>query len=536
MSEIIIKFIEELENEVIPLYRKSNMAFFNASISGVEKDFVKASELKLELNQIFSDKERFEELKKFKEGKISDPVLRREVDLYFNDFASNQFDETLLEEIINLSTEIERKFSIFRAKVNGKELTDNEIDEALKSSKNNKELEEIWKASKEIGEEVHEDIIKLVRLRNKSAKELGYDNFHEMSLKLSEQDPDELSTLFDKLDELTRREFQSVKEEIDNYLSKRFSLPEEELMPWHYQDKFFQHAPEIYELDLNQYYKNQDIVEITREYFKSLDLNIDDLLEKSDLFEKDGKYQHAYCVNIDRGEDVRVVCNVKPNNDWMGTMLHEFGHAVYDKYISAKLPWRLREPAHIFTTEAIAMLFGRFASDPDWLFANGLINSDDRKKLVSESGKILRIQQLVFTRWVQVMFRFEKAMYENPDQDLNELWWKLVEKYQSLKKPESRNKPDWAAKIHVALYPAYYHNYMLGELLASQLYFYITRKVLKDKPDVDKSFTGSTDVGNYLKYLFFSFGALYPHSEMIEKSTGEKLNAGYYAEQFVKNN
>ena len=29
--------------------------------------------------------------------------------------------------------------------------------------------------------------------------------------------------------------------------------------------------------------------------------------------------------------------------------------------------------------------------------------------------------------------------------------------------------PDWAAKIHIATNPVYYHNYMLGEMMASQL-------------------------------------------------------------------
>ena len=43
---------------------------------------------------------------------------------------------------------------------------------------------------------------------------------------------------------------------------------------------------------------------------------------------------------------------------------------------------------------------------------------------------MLRNQLLIFSRWCQVMLRFEKAMYENPDQDLNKLWWDLVEKYQ----------------------------------------------------------------------------------------------------------
>ena len=63
--------------------------------------------------------------------------------------------------------------------------------------------------------------------------------------------------------------------------------------------------------------------------------------------------------------------------------------------------------------------------------------------------KMTRYQLLIFSRWCQVMLRFEKAMYENPDQDLNKLWWDLVEKYQGLKRPPNRNAPDYASKIHI---------------------------------------------------------------------------------------
>lgn len=533
MYDKIENFITEFEKEAIPLYRKSNLAYFNASISGKEEDYTEASELKKKLNKIYSSKEKFETLKEFKSIEISDPVIKRQIDLLYNDFASNQYDEELLEKIINLSTEIERKFSVFRAAIDSNELTDNQIDEILKTSKDSSELEKVWKASKVVGEKAEKDVIELVRLRNKAAAELGFENYYEMSLKLSEQDPEELIQLFDKLDELTKNEFLKLKEEMDKYLSNRFDISEEELMPWHYQDKFFQHSPQIYEMNLDQYFENQDLVELTKEYFHSLDLNIDDLIEKSDLFEKEGKYQHAYCVSIDKDTDVRVVCNIQPNNDWMSTMLHEFGHAVYDKYISSKLPWRLREPAHIYTTEAIAMLFGRFSTNPKWLFDSGLINDNNLKRLENISAESLKMQQIVFSRWVQVMFRFEGELYSNPEQDLNLLWWNLVEKYQLIKKPSGRNKPDWAAKIHIALYPAYYHNYMLGELLASQLYSYITRNVLNENPNSMNSFTGNVDVGNYLKYLFFSYGSLYPHQELIRKATGEELNPAYYAKQFV---
>ena len=77
------------------------------------------------------------------------------------------------------------------------------------------------------------------------------------------------------------------------------------------------------------------------------------------------------------------------------------------------------------------------------------------------------------------MLRFEKALYDNPDQDLNKLWWDLVEKYQMVQRPEGRNAPDYASKIHIVSAPVYYHNYMMGELFASQVQHAIARDVLE---------------------------------------------------------
>ena len=48
-------------------------------------------------------------------------------------------------------------------------------------------------------------------------------------------------------------------------------------------------------------------------------------------------------------------------------MLHELGHAIYDKYIDQSLPFVLREPAHSFTTEGVAMFFGSYASNAGWM-------------------------------------------------------------------------------------------------------------------------------------------------------------------------
>jgi peptidyl-dipeptidase A len=452
-------FIEEFENKVVKLSKDLSLSNFNATISGKPEDYAKTAELELKLKKIFSDKNDFERIKKFKDSdEINDEVNKREIDILFNTYSEYQISQDLLEKTVNLSNKIEQTFATYRAEVRGNKLTDNEIDRILEKSTDSAELEETWKASKQVGKLVSEDVKELVKLRNEAAHDLGYKNFHHMSLKLSEIEPEYLDELMDYLEENTRSKFFELKDEIDEYLSNHYSITKSDLMPWHYQDKFFQQGPSIHNLEMDKFFEDQNIEKLTDKYFSGIGLDIKDILNQSDLYEKDGKYQHAYCTQIDRDGDIRVLCNIKPNYKWMGTMLHEFGHAVYDKYVSGKLPWTLRVHSHIFTTEAIAMLFGRLASNPHWLKKMIGIDDEEKERIAEKSFKSLQLEQIIFSRWVQVIYRFEKGLFENPDRDLNTFWWELVEKFQGLRKPANRNEPDWAAKIHIALYPVYYHH------------------------------------------------------------------------------
>ncbi len=533
MEKDLKAFITRFDSTVQPLMKESNLAYWNASLSGKSEDWKKSEDLSIELTKVFANKEDFAVLKKIKESNtINDELLKRQLEVLYNGYLSNQVDTSLLNEVIKMQTAIEQKYSNFRAELNGKKLSDNDVEEVLKTSTNSEELQKAWEGHKAIGTVVSDDIKNLVKKRNEIAKELGFNNYHEMSLKLSEQDPDEISKIFDELDILTKDAFAGLKGEIDEYLTKRLNVAKEKLMPWHYQNRFFQEAPEIYSVELDKYYKGKNIENLTTDYFTSIGLDISDMIKNSDLYEKPGKNQHAYCIDVDNKGDVRVLCNIKPNYSWMGTMLHEFGHANYDKYIDQQLPFSLRNPAHTFTTEAIAMFFGRMASNPQFLLDMKLADESESKKVADESFKVLRLEQLTFSRWAQVMYRFEKGLYDNPDQDLNKLWWDLVEKYQMLKRPEGRNQPDWASKIHIATSPCYYHNYLLGELLASQLNHYVAATVLKST-DFKQSYYGKTEVGKYLTDNVFMPGARWNWNEMIEKATGEKLTAKYYSDQFV---
>ena len=265
-----------------------------------------------------------------------------------------------------------------------------------------------------------------------------------------------------------------------------------------------------------------------------LQLLVESIIDNSDLYEREGKNPHAFCTDIDKQGDVRILCNLKNNEQWMETILHELGHAVYDKYHDPNVPYLLREPAHIFTTEATAMFFGRLSRNAAWMQEMLKLSDQQRAEIEKVGDKYAQLKQLIFVRWAMVMYDFEKQLYANPDQDLNSAWWDMVEKYQLVNRPGGRNEPDWAAKIHFTIAPCYYHNYVLGELLASQLHHYLVLNVLKLASDKDISYIGQSKVGDFFQKKIFEAGSLYRWDQMIERATGEPLTPKYFVDQFVK--
>jgi peptidyl-dipeptidase A len=217
----------------------------------------------------------------------------------------------------------------------------------------------------------------------------------------------------------------------------------------------------------------------------------------------------------------------------METMLHELGHAIYDKYIDPTLPFLLREPAHPFTTEGVAMFFGSYASNANWMQKALQISDNEKRNIEKVTRAKLRLSKLAFARWSMVVFNFEKSFYQNPDQDLSKLWWDLVEKYQNIKRPDNPQGTEWATKIHIATYPVYYQNYLLGEIFASQILNYIAENYYNNASVDQVIFWQKPEAGDYLKNKVFSLGKKLPWNEMINDATGETLSARFFVMQYV---
>ncbi len=525
-------FVDRYEKQVRPLEIALNLAWWKANTTGKDEDFAAKVEAQNKYDAALTNREQFAELKELKGAKLDDPILARQVDVLYRIYLEKQVPAELLQRINSKANEIEQVFNVYRAKLNGKEITDSEVRRILKESKNSAERQAVWESSKGVGAAVNDDLRQLVAYRNEAAKQLGFKDFHAMRLYLAEQDQQQVLALFDQLDELTREPFARAKAEIDVALADYFGISVDELHPWHYQDPFFQEAPAISDVSLDKAFANADILAICRKFYDGIGLPIDDVIARSDLYEKPGKSPHAFCTDINREGDVRVLANIVPNEYWMGTMLHELGHSVYSsKNIPRSLPYTLRTDAHILCTEGVAMMFERFSKSGEWLEEMGVSVADPAA--YSKAGATMRRNQLlIFSRWCQVMLRFEQQMYANPNQDLNKLWWDLVEKYQLIKRPKGRNAPDFAAKIHVVSAPAYYHNYMMGQLFACQVHATIAKEVLHAKDIPGAIYTDNKNVGEYMKSRVFGPGATLSWNELTKHATGEDLNAKAFAAEF----
>ena len=533
-DEAFMKIHDAYLEKYRPLWLEAQAAWWEANTVGSDRAFERKKEADKAMVELHADPKAFAALQALREsGRVQDPVHRRLIDVMHRNYLRGQADPDLQSEIIELEAEVEQLFNTHRSRVGDRILTENEVREVLGTTSDSNEAEATWKAYMSVGAKVKDQYSRLVRLRNRLARQLGFKNFYVMKLQLQELEEPEFLQLFDELDELTREPFAEMKEQVDESRARQFSISTEELRPWHYGDLFFQEAPQDGEVNLDAVFEEADVLDLATTYYASVGLPCEDIVARSDLYEREGKSPHAFCSDLDREGDIRILCNIKPNLYWAATTAHELGHGVYDKFIRRDLPFLLREASHSITTEGIAMMFGAIVKNPDWLVRVRGLEAKKAREVGKAAQRALRVEKLVFSRWTQVMVRFEHGIYSDPDQNAGKLWWDLKREYQLLDSPRSVDRPDYAAKMHVLNYPVYYHSYLMGELFAAQLRNHIARSVLGLASAAESSFFSEKRAGEFLKKEVFGPGNLYSWNQLTKRATGEALSAAYFAQQFV---
>jgi peptidyl-dipeptidase A len=526
MSEDPKTFIENIVSKLKPVYTAHTNAIWESATTGSKETAESEKDAQTKMMQFWADSQRYLTAKRLDEGQATiEPEESRQIKLIHLAAAKAQQDEATIEKLTELETRVRHAYYNYRAVIDGAQVSDNDLDNLLTKSDQSDVVQEAWEASKQIGEEVEDNVRELAKVRNDAAQAQGYrDHFHK-SLLLNEINEEELMTLFAQLAQVSQSPFEALKSEIDRSRAAHFNIEVDELMPWHYGDRFFQTSPQLGEVSVDHYFEGKDPKELALLTYDGLGLEVRDILLRSDLYARPGKNQHAFCIDMDREGDVRTLNNLESNHRWTTTLLHELGHAIYDKYIDHQIPWLLRKPPHSLSTEAIAIMMGSLSSDRQWLAGVLQVPDEDADQLAMDSLKHERARGLVFTRWCLVMTNFERSLYGNPDGDLNNVWWDLVEQYQLLQKPDGRDKPDWASKYHIPLAPVYYQNYELGMLVSSQFRHFLEQDF--------GGIVGQNAVGEWLVNRAFRTGALEDWSKHVETVTGEPLNPDYFIQSVM---
>lgn len=513
------RIVSELNDRIESLEIEFHQAYWDSQIDISEENDRRRAELETQLRKVKGDPAALEDVQGALSGELHDEEIRRQLEVLRMSLTANQMTEEERNRVVELSTEVESAFGAHRPEVDGERLNDNQIEEILKTADDDQLRRAVWYGSKEIGGIVADRVRELARVRNGVAHNLGYADFYRMELDLQEISEEWLFGIMDELEKLTDDPFKAWKQALDARLTERFDTST--LYPWHYADPFFQNIPPEGGLNLDELFEDADAAELALRTFDAWEIDLRVVVENSDLYPRDRKCQHAFCLDVDRKRDVRLLCNIVPGERWIEVMLHESGHAAYDVSIDRHLPYLLRRPTHTFVTEAMAISSGRLVLDPAWLRIFSGIEASKVDELAPELRRTTATQSLVFSRWGLVMVHFERALYADPEGDLDALWWELVERFQGQNRPPEMPRGAWTSKIHMAAAPVYYHNYLLGEMLASQLRSTAERE--------HGGLVGSPEAGKMLIDRVFRPGNLVPWDALIKDATGESLTAEYLA-------
>jgi peptidyl-dipeptidase A len=428
-------------------------------------------------------------------------------------------------------------------------VTTNQIDDLLVESRDLDERLRVWRASKEVGPELKEGLVRLRDLRNRCAREMGYSSYFALEVANYGMTTSELLGLTESVLEDLRPLYEQLHCWVKHRLAERYGAEVPRRIPAHWLgNRWGQSWPGIVEgVDLDDLFEGRPpswLVEQAERFYVSMGFPElpASFWARSDLYDlppdaERKKNTHASAWHIDLESDVRSLMSVKANASWFATTHHELGHIYYYlAYARPEVPYPLRRGANRAFHEGIGSLIELAALQVPYLRAIGLLGGDREIDPVEWLLNEALTGAVVFLPWsFGVMTHWEHDFYEEelPPEEFNRRWWHYVQKYQGIDPPEPRGEEwcDPATKTHVNNDPAQYYDYGLSTLLLHQMHDHIARRILERDPHAC-SYYGHEEVGDFLRPIL-SVGATRDWRELLRESLGEEMSARAMMDYFA---
>ncbi|MBP3820387.1 M2 family metallopeptidase [bacterium] len=509
------KKFEKLRNELAskcePAILELKKADWDFYTNSTDENMRKSQEANEKYTEIFRDEETY---KKFKE--IDKTKLPKHEAIQLKDILKGFEDELgtgeALKALRDKESEIGKKFNTAVMKLDGKNVSNLELNKILETETNPEIREKAYNAQLERGELIVQDLRELVKMRNEYAKSKGYDTYFDYMLEVYGTSAEMINKLaneiLDKSSENTRTIFSKQNDELKNFFNT------DKLENYHYKILLDSNPKK----EINEILKNKDVVDITRKIYSGMGYDMDKMMDDGklvlDLYPRKNKNSHGFCFDIDFGKDARILANLCNDESSLETLMHEMGHAVNALGVPANTPYFDKDFASATFTEAIAKMM------EDLPMKEGTLSEIVRdKELLGKFEASLKGSKAYWVGRFLEIIEFERDMYKNPDQDLAKLWQEKRGKY--LHRDVSADN-EWATIPHFITHPGYYQNYFRAELIEAQIY----NKLKQELGDITKN----KDTAKYLDENLFKYGASIDEYDLIKQFTGKEFSA----EDFVK--
>lgn len=333
---------------------------------------------------------------------------------------------------------------------------------------------------------------RLVKVRHRIAKKLGYDNFVQLGYyRMGRIDYDE---------EDVKRFRKNVLDDIVPVVKelKRKIAKELGIVDFKFYDDFV-----IDRKMPRPFVRGNEILVAAQQMYHEMNKNIGAFMDRMlaaeafDVESRDGKWGGGYATSFDTFKQPFILANFNGSSGDVDVVTHEFGHAfAFDYYLRRKDHSVSIGSSETAETHSMSMEF------LCWRFMNKFFKSPDDYKYKHLADA------LSFIPYGVIVDEFQHIVYENPDmtpEQRNSVYLELERKYRPYLSYEGIPYLDkgtrWQFQMHIYEMPFYYIDYCLAQVIALE-FLVLSRK------DYDKA------LSTYVEHV--KRGGMYPFNTLVK--------------------
>jgi peptidyl-dipeptidase A len=493
-----------------------------------------------------------------------DPKDRRALNIIKNGFVMPPpLNEALAGELSGITTELEAMYGTGTHCFSENDCYDLEAFESIiDNSRDPDELLKAWDGWREIGKPMKDKYLRMVDIGNQGAKDLGFEGLSDLWFSKYDMPVNEFSESVDKVYEDLKPLYEGlqchVRAELNNFYGDEV-VPNEGSIPAHVLGNMWaQSWANVYDLvyqeestgqpiDLTKVIEERglteiEMVEIAEDFFLSLGFEpLEKTFWERSLFVKPVDRNvvcHASAWDINpKTKDLRIKMCIEKNAEDFVTIHHELGHIFYYQAY-AELPSVFQSGANDGFHEAVGDLLS-LSITPNYLQKIGFV-SEAEAESAKENGIAFLMKQaldgVVPTPWTLMLDKWRMAVFNGDlsEDEMNDYWWELREKYQGVKAPNDRPADafDPGAKYHIPGNTPY-TRYYLARVLQYQFHESLCEDIGFEGPLHECSIYDSEIAGEKLRAML-SLGQSVPWQDALESIIGTRELSGtamlnYYA-------